>query len=317
MRLGVGLMAGIVAAALAPRLAQAKPKPPPGSVLYVQKGALWRASLADPEKPEKLATLPPMRRKPITRLEASGDGTALLIEYSRNVAWIDLTTQPLVPVYLPCRGRSRLSPGGERVMCASRAGKSTAVFRMRPRPGAAFLPGFDPATTLMADLHGERVVVAGSEELWSASITEPEQRTQVAPHVPAGALSIAPDGQRAVGRYSDGEQRDSLFGFRLDGQAARRKLAPGIPVAWSADSVWIAVAWEGNACIVRAVGGEYKCWDKYRPLAIDRDGSWMLLAKPPKGRARRLDLFLGRVGGPHTEKPLKLMRGVSAATLVP
>ena len=160
-------------------------------------------------------------------------------------------------------------------------------------------------------------MVVESEELWSAQIAEPDLRKKVAPHVPAGALSIAPDGQRAVGRYSDGEKTTSLFGFRLDGQAARRKLHPGIPIGWSADSVWLAVAADGNACIVRAVGGEYKCWDKYRPLAIDADGSWILLAKPPGLKARRLDLFLGRVGGPHTEKPLKLMRGVSAATLIP
>jgi hypothetical protein len=301
----------------APGAADARPKGPPGHVVYVAKGAVWRAALADPAQPEKLMVLPALRRR-FTRLEAAADGSALLVELGRNAAWIDLTAQPPAPVYLPCRGRARLSPSGERVMCASRTGKGTAIYRLRPQlGGAALLAGADPAATNLADLTGEHVVVADKDGLWSWPVGQPEQRTHVAPHVPAGSLSIAPDGQRAVGRYSDPGAGESLFGFRLDGQAARRKLGPGTPVGWSADSVWVVVAAENTACAVKAVGGEYKCWDRFRPLSIDRDGSWLLLAKPPKGKARRLDLFLGRVGGPHVERPLQLLRGASAAVLVP
>ena len=283
----------------------------------MQNGAIWRALLAQPDQPTKLVTLPAMRRR-ITRLEAAGDGSALLVELGRNAAWIDLSSQPPGQlVYLPCRGRARLSPDGQRVLCASRTGNGTAVYRLRPRLGAAPLAGVDPAATALADLHGERVVIAARDALWSSPVAQPEQRTQVAPHVPASSLSVAPDGQRAVGRYLDGDKVESLFGFRLDGEAARRKLLPGVPIAWSADSVWLAVIGENTGCALRAVGGEYKCWDKFRPLAINRDGSWMLLAKPFAGRTRRLDLFLGRVGGPHTEKPLALLRGAVAATLIP
>jgi hypothetical protein len=305
--------------ALAPESAEAKPKAPPGHVVYVQKGAVWRAPLADPKKPVKLMVVPALRRR-FTRLEAAGDGSALLVELGRNAAWIDLSVEPPAPpVYLPCRGRARLSPTGERVMCASRTAKGTAVYRMRPSlGGAALLAGVDPAGTNLSDLAGEHIVMVDKGGLWSLPVAQPDQRTQVAPHVPAGGLSIAPDGQRAVGRYSETNAGESLFGFRLDGQAARRKLGPGTPVGWSADSVWVAVAAENTACAVKAVGGEYKCWDRFRALAINRDGSWLLLAKPPGPRGRRFDLFLGRVGGPHVEKPLPLLlRGVSAAVLIP
>ena len=296
-------------------VAEARPKlPATGEVIYVQKGALWRARLAEPRQGTKLLPLPARWR--INRLEASGDGSAVLIDLGRNAAWIDLGSEPPTPVYLPCRGRAHLSPDGERVLCASRARGDTSIYRLRPRLGASLLEGFDPAVTALADLRGERVLTAERQGLWSSLVAQPDQRTQVAPHVPSGVLSVAPDGQRAVGRYRDGTNGDSLFGFRLDGEAARRKLGPGVPVAWSADSTWLAVLDNRTACVLRAVGGEYKCWDNYRPLALDHDGSWLLLAKPPTGKGR-LDLFLGRIGGPKTERPLRLLRGVVAATLVP
>jgi hypothetical protein len=295
----------------------AKPKPPEGRIIYVQKGAVWRASLAQPDKPEKLLKLPAAAGK-LTRLEAAGDGSALLVDLGRNAAWLDLSGDPVPPpVFLPCRGRAHLSPGGEIVLCASRVGNGTVAYRLRPRLGSSLLAGFNPAATALADQRGERVVTADRDALWGASIARPDQRVRVAPHVPTGVLSIAPDGQRAVGRYHDGQGSDSLFGFRLDGQAARRKLGPGAPIAWSADSVWLAIFDQDIACAVRAVGGEYKCWNKYRPLAIDHDGSWLLIAKPFKGRARKLDLFLAQIAGPHSEKPLKLLSGAAAATLVP
>ncbi len=267
-------------------------------------------------KPERLLKLPAAQRR-IMRMDVAGDGSALLLDFGRNVAWLDLSADPVPPpVYLPCRGRARLSPGGELVLCASRTGNGTSVYRLRPQLDGSLLAGFDPAATALADLRGERVVTMDHDALWSSSIAQPEQRTKVAPHVPVGALSIAPDGQRAVGRFRDGDSGDSLFGFRLDGQAARRKLGPGQAVAWSADSVWLAIFDGKTACAVRAVGGEYKCWDKYRPISLDRNGSWVLLARPPKGR--RLDLFIGRMAGPHPEKPIPLtLRGVSTATLVP
>jgi hypothetical protein len=315
MRLAWSVIPALVGALAAP--VHAKPKPPPGNVLFVQKNAIWRASLAVPEEPVKLFTLPPMRRKRITRLEASGDGSVLLIELGKNVAWVDMKADPPAPVYLPCRGRARLSPDGSRVVCANRTGKGTAVYRVRPSFGATPLPELKPSTVLVAALAGDKVLFADGNALFLTPVAHPEQRTQMAPHAPATGLSIAPDGQRAVGRYSDGNGGEALYGFRLDGEAARRKLVPGRPVAWSADSDWLAVDGENTGCALRAVGGEFKCFDKFRAGARDSDGAWRRLAKPPRAKAKRFDLFLGRIGGPRVEKPLPLLKGVSAAVLVP
>ena len=103
--------------------------------------------------------------------------------------------------------------------------------------------------------------------LWSAPVARLADRTKVAPEAPAALLSIAPDGEHAVGRYTEGDA-EALFGFRLDGRAARRKLVAGIPVAWSADSTWLLVDATDEACALRAAGGEYKCWQDYRALGI-------------------------------------------------
>jgi hypothetical protein len=260
-----------------------------------------------------------MRKKRITRLEASADGSVLLIELGKNVAWVDMKADPPAPIYLPCRGRARLSPDGSRVLCANRIGKGagTAVYRLRPALGATPLPELKPAAVLAAAMSGDKVVFAESNALFMTPVAHPEQRTQMAPHAPPSGLSIAPDGQRAVGRYSDGNGGEALYGFRLDGEAARRKLVPGRPVAWSADSDWLAVDGENTGCALRAVGGEFKCFDKFRAVALDHNGAWLLLAKPPRVKAKRFDLFLGRIGGAHVEKPTPLLKGVSAAVLVP
>jgi hypothetical protein len=137
----------------------------------------------------------------------------------------------------------------------------------------------------------------------------------LAPHVPRGHLSVSPDGARAVGRYQDGDG-EALFGFRLDGRAARRKLITGTPVAWSADSVWLAVDGEDTACVLRAVGGEYKCWDHFRAFAISPDGSLALLGKPPESGSG-IDVYLVATAGVRAEKPRLVVEGAAAATLLP
>ena len=149
-RLAWSIIPALVGALAAPALA--KPKPPPGNVLFVQKNAIWRASLAAPEEPVKLFTLPPMRKKRITRLEASGDGSVVLLELGKNVAWVDMKADPPAPIYLPCRGRAHLSPDGSRVLCANRTGKGTAVYRVRPTFGASNAAMSGPASTTCSKL---------------------------------------------------------------------------------------------------------------------------------------------------------------------
>ncbi len=294
------LVAIVIGIATAVGSAQARrEEPPPGNLAWVKDGAIWRAALAAPDRAEKLVDFP-VAPALIRALTAAGDGSALLVDLGGNAAWIDLAGgQPAAPVFLPCAG-GRLAADGGRVLCAARRGKGAVAYRMRPRLGSAALEELSPGrTALLGGDHLIREVDGGLRD----------GDHVLAPHVPLDLLSVSPDGGRAVGRYPDGDG-DALFGFRLDGRAARRKLITGTPVAWSADSVWLAVDGEETACVLRAVGGEYKCWDHYRALSLSADGSLALLAGDG-------DVYLAPVTGVRPDKPRLLVQAAHAATLLP
>lgn len=66
-----------------------------------------------------------------------------------------------------------------------------------------------------------------------------------------------------------------------------------------------------RTCVVRAVGGESKCWDGYTPLAFSPDSKRVLLKK---GTA----LYVGKIAGVNPEPPKKIADGVDgAATWIP
>ena len=295
--IGIGLGVGIADAR--------KEEPPPGNLAWVKDGAIWRASLAAPEQPVKLVDLA-VAPALVRRLAAAADGSALLVDLGPNAAWIDLAGgKAATPVLLPCAG-GRLASDGGRVLCGARRGKGSVSYRMRPTLGSAPLAEFDPQRT--AFTAGDRLVSEKDGALRA-------EDKVVAPHAPLDHLSISPDGARAVGRYQDGDG-DALFGFRLDGRAARRKLITGAPIAWSGDSVWLSVDGEDTACVLRAVGGEYKCWDHFRALAISADGGRALLGKPPDAGSG-IDIYLVPVAGVRADTPKLLVSAALAATLLP
>ncbi len=282
-----------------------KEEPPPGHLAWVKDGAIWRAALADPERADKVVDLP-VTPELVHALTSAADGSALLVDLGGNAAWIDLAGgKPSAPIFLPCAG-GRLAFDGGRVLCAARRGKGAVAYRMRPRLGSAALEALSP----------ERTALTGGDHLISEKDGALRDGDRVlAPHVPLDHLSVSPDGARAVGRYQDGDG-DALFGFRLDGRAARRKLISGAPVAWSADSAWLAVDGDDTACVIRAVGGEYKCWDHFRAFAIAADGARALLGKPPEAGSG-IDVYLVPTSGVRPEKPRLLVQAAQAATLLP
>jgi hypothetical protein len=136
--------------------------------------------------------------------------------------------------------------------------------------------------------------------VWSAPIDKLdklEHKKQLAPMAPWSEFLASEDGARAVGVYTESSreskqapQVDQLVGFALDGIGARRKGVPhGIPLEWSHDGVWLLVQDGDAACIVRALGGQYKCWKGFRGASLAPDGSYALLIgagpppAPPKG----------------------------------
>ena len=65
--------------------------------------------------------------------------------------------------------------------------------------------------------------------------------------------------------------------LKLDNQGARRKaIRDGVAVEWSHDSQWVLVQDGGSACIMRASGGQYKCWRGFTAASLSSDGRWGL-----------------------------------------
>ena len=100
----------------------------------------------------------------------------------------------------------------------------------------------------------------------------------------------------------------ALVTFKVGGTKARRVLLrDAVPVSWSANGQWLLIGLGESACIIRAVGGQYKCWTGYLPLAIAGDGSQAVLGKPG---ATRTDLYRGQLAGARAEAPALLVRDV-------
>jgi hypothetical protein len=189
---------------------------------------------------------------------------------------------------LPCAdGPAQLATDGACVLCRNAkqpdqsiivhlsSGKQTPV--AVPSPGARLIGGGATRRLVWAD-----------KAIWSAPPGNPTQKTQVAPEAPLRGLLPSPDGSRAVGVYLDVptagtpgakvKPAELMMGFALDGVGARRKgIRAGVAVEWSHDNQWVLIQDGGSACIMRAIGGQYKCWRGYTAVSIAPDGSYALV----------------------------------------
>lgn len=111
-------------------------------------------------------------------------------------------------------------------------------------------------------------------------------KRQVATEAPLGDFTVNPQGTRALGRYAGTffERRaevagEGLFTFALDGRGARRaSMRFGVPRQWSSDGEWLLLQAGDQACIVRPIGGQYKCWTG-AAMSIAPDGQACLLSR--------------------------------------
>jgi hypothetical protein len=175
---------------------------------------------------------------------------------------------------------------------------------------------------------GADILFADGDATWVMAADGRGRPRQVAPHRPASHLLPSPDGTRAVGRYLT-PVGIGVFGFRLDGQGARRKLGgDAVPAVWSADSQWVLLQSEAYVCVVRAVGGEQMCWDGYVGLAFAPDSQHVLLARVAAdsgaadgvaaGEDGARDLYIAPIRGASPPSPRLVLRGVPGpATWVP
>jgi hypothetical protein len=255
------------------------------TIVYARGTALYKSDARGKNEAE-LAAIPP--KTAVRALRTDAAATVLIADLGGKWSWMPLDGSTKTLAELPCAdGPAQLATDGACVLCRSakqpdqsiivnlRTGKQTPV--AIPAPGARLVGGGPDRRLVWAD-----------KAIWSAKPATPAQKTQVAPEAPLRSLLPSPDGARAVGVYLDAPQPGSpgartapaelLMGFALDGVGARRKgIRAGVPLEWSHDGQWVLVQDRSSACIMRAIGGQYKCWRGYTAASIAPDGSYALL----------------------------------------
>ncbi len=257
-------------------------------VIYADANALWSTDARGKGTATKL-------------LDLSGEALALRSDPAGRVlvvnvggVWSWLATDAASPslAALPCTADGGLSitADAEYVVCGSGSGSTQLV---RLRTGAKVVRAVPSASAVLVGPANARVLMWGDADgVWSALAKRKDDlanKKLLAP-APLRGLSIRPDGARALGVFAGIQRKgktetatELLYGFALDGTAARRKsIRGGVVVQWSADGAWALVQDGTKACVMRVVGGEYKCWKGYQGVALSPDGESALLLGSPK-----------------------------------
>jgi hypothetical protein len=229
----------------------------------------------------------------VRALRTDAQGQVLLADLAGKWAWMPLdgTTRSLAD--LPCAdGPAQLAEDGSSVLCRSpsNAYRSIVVDLARgrgARPGKTLAVDVPPGGARIAGDGAERRVVwADDAGVWAAAPTDLKNRSRVALDSPLRGFLASPDGSHAIGIYADEIYADVkhtrpaevLMTVQLDGQGARRKtIRDGVAVEWSHDSQWVLVQDGGSSCVMRASGGQYKCWRGYTAASLSSDGRWALM----------------------------------------
>lgn len=265
------------------------------TIIYARGAALYKADARGKGEAE-LTAIPP--NVAVRALRTDAAATVLLADLGGKWSWMPLDGSARL-VELPCAdGPAQLATDGACVLCrdAKQPDRSIIVNLKSGRYAPVAVPA--PGARLVGSRPARRLVWA-DKAIWSAPPGNPTKKTQLAPEAPLRGLLPSPDGSRAVGVYTDvplegtpgvkARPTERLMGFALDGVGARRKgIRAGVALEWSHDNQWVLVQDGGAACIMRAIGGQYKCWRGYTAASIAPDGSYALLlgaAKKDKDKA--------------------------------
>lgn len=295
-----------------------------------------------------IAQLP---KQPVRALRSDAGGTTLLADLGGKWYWMALGGSGKL-VELGCGdGPAQLSEDGGIVLCRDPKSAGSLVIGVRsgrtipitiPTPGARVITG-----------RARKLVWLEKTGVWSAPLVDLRQKTRVAPEVPLRSFIASPDGERAFGVYSDylyqGARKkvpaELLMSFALDGTAARRKAVQGgVPIDWSHDGQYLLVQDGSAACLIRATGGQYKCWKGYTAVSLAADGSYALVLgnrdgskqqpEKPRGDATEdsgdttddddvpvplpsgaLALYAARLAGPYSLAPKLVTKVVDGAAV--
>jgi len=287
------------------------------SVIFARGSSLYRIDASGKSEAE-IAQLP--AKVTVRALRSDAGGTVLLADLAGTWAWMPLDGRARSLIQLPCAdGPAQLAEDGASVLCRSPGAANQSIIVELARGNTISQRAAGKPMALDVPAASARIIGAGAERtlvwadaggVWTALQTDPRRKTNVAPDAPLRGFLPSPDGERAVGVYADQVYADVrhtqpaevLMTLQLDGQGARRKaIRAGVAVEWSHDSQWILVQDGASACIMRAIGGQYKCWKGFTAASLSSDGRWGLVlgnrdgskkqaavkpAKPKPGKAK-------------------------------
>lgn len=258
----------------------------------------------------------------VRALRTDAAGTVLLVDLAGRWAWMPLDGSTRSLTDLPCAdGPAQLAEDGSSVLCRSATSANQSILVELPRgpsarPGKTTVVDVPPAGARVAGEGAERRLVwADAGGVWSASPGDLKNRSRIALDPPVRGFLASPDGEHAIGVYLDqvfadvkhARPAEVLMTVQLDGQGARRKtIRDGVAVEWSHDSQWVLVQDGASTCIMRAGGGQYKCWRGYTAASLSSDGRWALVLGNRDGSRRQT-----------ARKPAKKPTGKSARSAAP
>lgn len=262
------------------------------SVIFARGASLYRVDPRGKGETE-IAQLP--SRTTVRALRSDARGSVLLADLAGAWAWMPLDGSTRSLTALPCGdGPAALADDGSAVLCRSpRQPRQSILVELGatnpggPRvtaldvpPGAARLVGSGNGST-----NDRKLVWADQAGVWTAPAAAPQHRTRAALDVPLRGFLPSPDGAHAIAVYPDQvfadlhhkRSAEVLMTLQLDGQGARRKaIRDGVAVEWSHDARWLLVQDGASTCIMRASGGQYKCWRGLTAASLSADGRWAL-----------------------------------------
>ncbi len=304
----LAFVVGVVVLALAPASATAAGSS--GTIIFGRDGALWQWSLEggknEPKRVRKLALV-----GQLDGLKVDGAGRHAVLRAGKSWYWLELGSEKTER--LDCVAQPTLSANGRCVLCQVSDGKSL-LYAFGRKAKKHSVRGAGP-WSFAGRSGGDRVLVVDGDQIL---LTAPRRRrfksTVVAEHAPK-SLSVSPTGGRAVGFFADnGSKPAGFYTFRIGRKGARRRLLEeGEAIAWSANGAWLLLSRKDEACLIRAVGGEYKCWNGYRAAAVSGDGREAFLIKDEGGKS----LYRGLQKGVKAAMPKLLLRKVDTAAWTP
>lgn len=255
------------------------------SVIFARGASLYRVDPRGKGETE-IAQLP--ARTTVRALRSDARGTVLLADLAGTWAWMPLDGSTKSLADLPCGdGPAALADDGSAVLCRSaRQPRQSILVELGAAASRVIALDVPPGAVRLVGSGAERKLVwADQTGVWTAPAADPRRKTRAALDTPLRGFLPSPDGARAIAVYADQvfadlhhrRSAEVLMTLQLDGRGARRKaIRDGLPVEWSHDARWLLVQDGASTCIMKASGGQYKCWRGLTAASLSPDGRWAL-----------------------------------------